>query len=331
MRRFLQLSFMALVLLQAGLAQADKAMLKEHAVQLFMRDLVNHHHFDKKQLTAIISEAQFQPKIIESIDKPYEHKTWDIYKALFLTQDRLQAGIRFWKSNQKTLTDVEKQYGVPADVIVAIIGVETLYGQNQGKYRVLDALTTLAFYYPKRAEFFTKELREYLLLCREQGVPATQYLGSYAGAIGKPQFMPSSYRFFAVDYHGKGHADLMREDEDVISSVANYFAKHGWKYQEMVAEPARVAGDAYKKLSVNSKIPDYTFTHLLAAGVKPEMSRMHHPSQAGLIELLTQGGPEYWLAYPNFYVITHYNTSPQYALVVYLFSQELREHMKLAL
>jgi len=325
MRHLVKCFFFLSICMQV--VHADKALLHQRNAQLFMRDMVNHYHFDKRQLTAILNEAVFQPQIIESMDRPYEKKTWDVYKALFLTQDRVNAGVNFWRANQKTLDQVQKQYGVPADMIVAIIGVETLYGKNQGKYRVLDALTTLAFYYPKRSEFFTKELREYLLLCREQRVPATKYLGSYAGAIGKPQFMPSSYRFYAIDFNGKGQADLMSEDQDVISSVANYFAKHGWKNNEDVAEPARVAGDGYKQLTMNSKTPDYAFTQLLAAGVKPELSRMSHPKEAGVIELITPQGSEYWLAYPNFYVITHYNTSPQYALVVHLLSQQLRQQI----
>ncbi|MDP3706232.1 MAG: lytic murein transglycosylase B [Legionellaceae bacterium] len=327
MRHLVKCSFFLFMFIQAFIVHADRALLHQRNTQFFIRDMVNHYNFDKKQLIAILNESVFQPQIIESMDRPYEKKNWDVYKALFLTPARVEAGVEFWRTNQKTLEQVQKQYGVPADMIVAIIGVETLYGKNQGKYRVLDALTTLAFHYPKRSEFFTKELREYLLLCREQRVSATKYLGSYAGAIGKPQFMPSSYRFYAIDFNGKGQADLMSEDQDVISSVANYFAKHGWKNNEVVAEPALIAGDAYKQLTMNSKTPDYSFRHLLEVGVKPEQSKMSHPGQAGVIELLTDNGAEYWLAYPNFYVITHYNTSPQYALVVYLLSQQLREHV----
>lgn len=327
MRNLFKYTALLLTSLCWHFAYADQAMLHKTNVKQFMRNMVNEYHFDRRQLRAILTEANFQPQIIESMDKPYEKKNWDVYKALFLTEQRVNEGVDFWRANQGTLARVEREYGVPADMIVAIIGVETLYGKRQGNYRVLDALTTLAFYYPKRSEFFTKELKEYLLLCREHHVSATEFTGSYAGAIGKPQFMPSSYRFYAVDFNHKGKADLIREDNDVISSVANYFAKHGWKQHEVVAEPARITGSAYKRLSMNSKKPDYSFVDLLASGVKPEMSTMTHPHQAGVIELLTAEGPEYWLAYPNFYVITKYNTSPQYALVVYLLAQELRRHL----
>lgn len=302
---------------------ADDALVRRKDVQAFMQQMVRQHHFDRKQLTAILKEAVYQPQIIESMDKPFEKKTWDVYRDLFLTPERVQAGIAFWQQNQKALARAQKEYGVPAHVIVAIIGVETLYGKHQGNYRVLDALTTLAFHYPKRADFFRKELGEYLLLCREQGVAANQYLGSYAGAMGKPQFMPSSYRFYAVDFTGNGRRDLMNNDDDAIGSVANYFHRHGWKMNGEVAEPALIRGSHYKQFQTNTKTPNYAYHRLLAAGVKPSSSPMHPPAKAGLIELTTPTGPEFWLAYPNFYVITHYNTSPQYALVVYLFSQQL--------
>ena len=323
MRQLSKLGLVLLVLLNISTVYADAALTQRKDVQLFMNEMVKQHHFDKKQLTAVLSEAQFQPQIIASMEKPYEKKTWDVYKALFLTPQRVQAGLEFWRANQKALEQAQRQFGVPANVIVAIIGVETLYGKNQGNYRVLDALTTLAFDYPKRSEFFTKELREYLLLCREHGVPATKYMGSYAGAMGKPQFMPSSYRFYAVNFAGKGKVDLMSEDRDVISSVANYFHRHGWKMNEAVAQPAIVRGARYQHLRANSKFPDYTLKHLVSSGVRPSSAVSNHPAKAGLIELITSQGPEYWIAYPDFYVITRYNTSPQYALVVYLLSQQL--------
>ena len=308
----------------ASLAHSDAALIQRPAVQQFINTLVKEYHFNRQAVTATLREAQFQPQIIASMEKPYEKKSWDTYKDLFLTTERVQSGLAYWQANQAALIKAEKKFGVPAPIIVAIIGVETLYGKHQGNYRVLDALTTLAFDYPKRSEFFTKELREYLLLCREHGVPATKYMGSYAGAMGKPQFMPSSYRFYAVDFTGKGSRDLMNDDRDVIGSVANYFHKHGWLLNARVAEPAKVSGFRYKKLVTNSKFADYDVRRLFAFGVKPATFARHPSGKAGLIELSTQSGLEYWLAYPNFYVITHYNTSPQYALVVYLLATQLQ-------
>jgi membrane-bound lytic murein transglycosylase B len=308
-------------------AAADEALLKRPDVQMFITKMVKDYKFNKKDIVMSLKEAQYQPQIIESMEKPFEKKTWDTYKDLFLTQQRLQAGVEFWRENKDTLKKAEKQYGVPADIIVAIIGVETLYGKNQGNYRVLDALSTLAFYYPKRGDFFKKELGEYLLLCREHGVSPNMYYGSYAGAMGKPQFMPSSYRFYAIDFSGKGRRDLINDNNDVIASVANYFHKHGWKSNEEVVFPVKVSGWRYRKIQTNSRQPNYDLKRLLAVGVKPEKSLPNHPRRAGLIELTTQNGQEFWLAYPNFYVITRYNTSPQYALVVYLLAQQLREQI----
>lgn len=327
MRSYLKFIVFCLVFSVWNYAAADAALLKQSDVQMFIAKMVKEYKFSKRNLVVTLREAQYQPQIIESMEKPFEQKTWDIYKDLFLTQQRLDAGVAFWRENADTLKQAERQYGVPADIIVAITGVETLYGKKQGNYRVLDALTTLAFYYPKRADFFKKELGEYLLLCREHGDSPTQYYGSYAGAIGKPQFMPSSYRFYAIDFTGKGKRDLINDDKDVIASVANYFKKHGWKTNEEVALPVKVSGWRYRKIQTNSRQPNYDLKRLLAVGIKPEKTVPNYPRRAGLIELNTQSGQEFWLAYPNFYVITRYNTSPQYAMVVYLLAQQLREQI----
>lgn len=302
---------------------ADTQLAQRKDVQQFITTMVKQQGFDRRQLVGVMQAARYQPAIIESMEKPYEKKTWDSYQALFLTPARVKAGIAYWKANQAALQQAQAQFGVPIPIMVAIIGVETLYGQHQGNYRVLDALTTLAFHYPKRSEFFKKELKEYLLLCREQSVPATSYLGSYAGAIGKPQFMPSSYRSYAVDFTGNGKKDLVHDDRDVIGSVANYFHRHGWKLWQAVAQQASLKA-AHHALAVNTKQATYDIKTLYRAGVRVSHYPKNVPARAGLIELTTSKGPEYWVAYPNFYVITRYNTSPQYALVVYLLAEQLR-------
>lgn len=304
---------------------ADDALLKNRDAQAFINDMVVNHNFKKQELISLFKEAQYQSKILELMEKPYEKKNWDVYKQLFLTQNRLDSAMEFWNKNKSVLNEVEQKYGVPADIIMAILGVETLYGKRQGDYRVLDSLTTLAFYYPKRSPFFTKELREYLILCREQHVSPLKYYGSYAGAIGMPQFMPSSYRYYAVAADGKSSADLMNKDRDVVYSIANYFVKNGWQKDGEVAEPAIVTGTNFKTINTGAKTASYPFTYILSKGVKPQLSRMKHPPKAGVIELNTASGNEYWLGYHNFYVITRYNTSPQYALVVYLFANKIRE------
>lgn len=304
---------------------SDDALLRNKDAQLFIKDMVDNYHFKKQDMIALFKDAKFQPKILELMDKPYEKKSWDVYKELFLTENRLNSALEFWNKNKNILMQAEQKYGVPADIIMAILGVETLYGKHKGDYRVLDSLTTLAFNYPKRAPFFTKELREYLLLCREQHVSPQKYYGSYAGAIGMPQFMPSSYRYYAVTADGKNSADLMNKDIDVVYSIANYFVKNGWQKGGEVAEPAVVNGVGLKQIDTSAKTASYPFTYILSKGVRPKISKMQHPTKAGVIELNTANGNEYWLGYHNFYVITRYNTSPQYALVVHLFANKIRE------
>ncbi|STY29580.1 membrane-bound lytic murein transglycosylase B [Legionella wadsworthii] len=326
MRRILSLSFMTLILLILSFSTfANTSFTQRKDVQLFIKSMVKEHHFNANELTAIMNQVVIQPAIIESMEKPYEKKNWDVYRDIFLTPKRLKGGIDYWMANRTALEKAQKKYGVPPEIIIAILGVETLYGERQGEYRVLDALATLAFDYPKRAPYFTKELKEYLLLCREHKVPATQYKGSYAGAIGQPQFMPSSYRNFAVDFTNKGSRDLVSNNADSIGSIANYFHKHGWKSNDGVAQYAKLVGSRYKEIQVNPKRANYYYSQLVSHGVKPVTAAHNHPSRAGLIELVTAKGNEYWIAYPNFFVITRYNSSPQYALVVYLLAQQLKQ------
>lgn len=324
MRRITWLGFTVFLFLSFS-SYSDTAFIQRKDVQQFIKSMVKDHQFNAKELTETLNQVQIQPQIIESMEKPYEKKNWDVYRDLFLTPKRLKGGLDFWAENKETLERAQKRYGVPPEIIVAILGVETLYGERQGENRVLDALATLAFNYPKRAPFFTKELKEYLLLCREHGVPATQYKGSYAGAMGKPQFMPSSYRYYAVDFNNKGRRDLISDNADSIGSIANYFHKHGWRVNGGVAQPAKLSGLKAKRIQMNPKTANYNYAQLVAAGIKPITASEHHPSRAGLIELITDEGKEYWLAYPNFFVITRYNSSPQYALVVYLLSQQLKQ------
>lgn len=307
-----------------GSLHADNALLQQADTRIFIEQLIKHDQFNRQDVVNALKQAQYQPKIVELMERPYEKKDWDIYRDLFLTQERVNEGLVFWKENQSILAAVEKQYGVPAEIIVAILGVETRYGKRQGDYRVLDALATLAFYYPKRSAYFSKELREYFLLCREHHVPITTYIGSYAGAIGQPQFMPSNYREYAIDYTSKGHRDLINNKQDVIASVANFFKEHGWQTGQMITTQAQITGWRYRKINTNTKQVAYAVKQLAREGVRPLNGGNKTPNYAGLIELPTAKGPEYWLAYPNFYAITRYNSSPQYALAVYLLSQQIK-------
>lgn len=299
-------------------------------VKAFINMMVKKHGFKRAELVSVFNDAKMQPKIIATMERPYEKKNWDAYKKLFLTPTRVTSGVDYWEQNKVALEKAEKKFGVPANVIVAVIGVETLYGQRKGSYRVLDALTTLAFDYPKRSKFFKKELKEYLILCHENHLDPREALGSYAGAMGTPQFMPSSYRHYAVDFSGNGKKDIMNNHEDAIGSVANYLSKHGWKLNDGVAQIAVVGKEKPKKIKFNTRNPSYSLQQLKKSGIIPKTAALNKPKKAGVIALDTDAGKEYWLAYPNFYVITRYNTSPQYALAVYLLSQQIKQHWQLA-
>ncbi|KTD75276.1 lytic murein transglycosylase B [Legionella waltersii] len=327
MRKTIWLGFITLFLFSFD-ALSNSGLTQRKDVQAFINSMVKNHQFNRNQLINTLEQVQLQPQIIESMERPFEKKTWDVYSTLFLTAQRIEGGLKFWSDNEAALEKAQKRFGVPPEIIVAILGVETLYGERQGDYNVLDALATLAFNYPKRSAFFTKELKEYLLLCREQGVSPVQYKGSYAGAIGMPQFMPSSYRYYAVDFSNKGARDLVNNSHDAIGSIANYFHKHGWKTNQGVAQFAKVSGRKYKSLRTNPRTANYAMSQLSAAGIKPVTASSYNPPRAGLIELVTNKGNEYWLAYPNFFVITRYNSSPQYAMVVYLLSQQLKQHRR---
>lgn len=326
MKRMVGLGFITVIMVLFSFSTySDTAFIQRKEVQSFIKDMVKEYHFTTQELTEIMNQVIIQPDVIDSMERPYEKKNWDVYRDLFLTPARLKGGLDYWAANRNALERAYKKYGVPPEIIVAILGVETLYGEKQGDHRVLDALATLAFNYPKRSPYFTKELKEYLLLCREHGVSPTQYKGSYAGAIGQPQFMPSSYRNYAVDFSRSGKRDLVANNDDSIGSIANYFHKHGWKLNDGIAQHALVVGNAYKHIQVNPKNPNYNYAQLIANGVRPVTAAFNHPKRAALLELVTAQGNEYWIAYPNFFVITRYNSSPQYALVVYLLSQQLKQ------
>lgn len=281
----------------------------------FVTEMVSEHGFAADQVTALMAEARYQQAIIDAINRPYEGKPWRDYRALFLTPERIAGGVNFWRDNRELLRKATAAYGVPPEIIVAIIGIETNYGRSLGTYRVLDALSTLGFSYPKRAEFFRGELAEFLLLARDEQVDPRRAKGSYAGAVGKPQFIPSSYRAYAVDFDGDGRRDLWGSNADVIGSVANYLAAHGWRRDEPVAVPAGLTRGRPAGIAIGGKRPqppDTTIARLAAAGVVPE-EPLPAEMRAALIELDGEG-PEYWLALDNFYAITRYNQSNLYAL-----------------
>ncbi len=310
-----------------GQVFADAQMLEKPEVKSFIQEMVTRYHFNAEDVRASLKEAQFKPVIIEKMTTPYEGKPWDVYQQLFLTPSRAKGGAEFWQAHAKTLAQAEKKYGVPANIIVGILGVETIYGQRQGDFRVLDALSTLAFYFPKRAAYFRYELMNYLLMCRENHFNPNAQVGSYAGAMGQGQFMPSSYRRFAVKYQGQGAPDLIHNPDDAIFSVANYLQKHGWQQQQKIAQLAKTNQRYCENMEFNAKKAGYAYRDIQKCGFSPMETTWTHPQQAGVLQMQTTTGNEYWIAYPNFYVILTYNSSPLYGLAVYLLGQSIQSYV----
>lgn len=294
----------------------------------FVQRMEQKHQFDPAYVRAVLTKANKNESILEAIARPWEAKPWFQYYPIFLTDKRLQKGLEFWRAHEETLARAEQQTGVPAQIIVAIIGVETFYGTYKGKYSVLDALYTLGFYYPPRAKFFNSELEQYFLLTKEEGFDIESVKGSYAGAMGWGQFISSSYRHYAVDFDGDGIRDLLNNPIDAIGSVANYFAKHGWKAEENVAHKvSSVPDNAYSLVSKELKFK-HQWQEIRDAGVKlPDGVSLDSQQSVKLLAFELENGQEHWLGLPNFYVITRYNHSPLYAMAVYQFSEQLLVEM----
>ncbi len=294
-------------------------------VKEFINDMVKKHGFDHNQLVYWMKGVKQQKTAIDAIARPAEGKPWKKYRPIFITSKRISKGVKFWKEHAQTLAKAEQRYGVPAEIIVAIIGVETFYGKRSGNYPVLDALTTLGFDYPienttekrrnAREKFFRKELKEFLLMTREEKVDPRTLKGSYAGAMGMPQFISSSFREYAVDFDGDGKRDLWNNTEDAIGSVANYFKRHGWKKGQSIIHRASVNKGA-EKLASKKMRPHKDIASYKQLGVKP-LNPVNNEEMATLLKLDGNRGMEYWLGLNNFYVITRYNHSPLYAMAVY--------------
>ncbi|HUL13497.1 MAG TPA: lytic murein transglycosylase B [Methylococcaceae bacterium] len=303
-------------------ASGQEGIADRPEVRAFIREISGKHRLSGEALNRLFRQVVIQDKILEAIARPAEAKPWHAYRKIFLTEARIQGGLTFWDRNGAALSKARIRFGVPPEMIVAILGIETGYGQNTGNYRVVDALSTLAFDYPKRAEFFRHELEDFLLLCREEGIDPALPKGSYAGAMGMPQFMPSSYRHYAADLDGDQRRDIWGNPADAIASVANYFSVHGWQSGEPVAFPASVRGDGFFRLLGNDLKPSHRIVELRKLGVEAR-TPLPDQTRATLLELGEEEGPAYWLALHNFYVISRYNHSPLYAMAAYQLSREL--------
>jgi membrane-bound lytic murein transglycosylase B len=307
----------------AAVAEIAVAAQPRPEIEIFISEMVERHGFKQTELESIFGIAQFQPAIINAISQPATSRPWYEYRPLFINSRRIAGGVAFWNSHAATLERARKEFGIPEEIITAVIGVETTYGVQTGRHRVLDALTTLAFDYPKRAKFFRDELEQYLLLGREQDADVVNIKGSYAGAIGIPQFMPSSYRRYALDFDGDGKADLSGSAADAIGSVANYLKSFGWETERAIVLPALVNGENYREVLFAGRKPTYTVEEMRKLGVIPRVD-ISGDSQVTLIELANNGGNEYWLGFNNFFVITRYNRSVHYAMSVLQLAEEIR-------
>ena len=317
-------------------------------VNEFINEMVVKHQFKRKELESVFASAQHLPNVVETISRPATSRPWVEYRPSFVNAERIKFGLKFWAAHRKTLQRAERKYRVPQEIILAVIGIETVYGRDVGTFRTLDALTTLAFDFPRRAEFFRSELENYLLLARDQQFDLLETRGSYAGALGIPQFMPSSYRNYAVDFNGNHHIDLLREPSDAIGSVANYLREYGWddgmsQQGRSIAEknviqltlPVAVPIAVLVRVGELNNLGNTTIARTVAewsaAGVvadgdiaQKEFAKIPAQATARLMDFSVAEGKEYWLAFNNFEVIRRYNNSDFYAMTVFQLAEALK-------
>lgn len=302
---------------------AERAEVKQ-----FIDEFSKQHEYSKALLTDLFGKVSKQTQALEAIRHAAEKKkNWQDYRKIFITPKRIEGGLKFWTENAQILAAAERHYGVPPEIIVAIIGVETFYGEYKGKYPVLDSLVTLGFDYPPRQKFFRSELEHFLLLVQEENLDPIAIKGSYAGAMGKSQFIPSSYRQYAIDFDENGKRDLWESNEDIIGSVANYFKRHGWHANKPITMQVSITGDRYSTLLDKGLKPFTSVAELSQYNVKINTDA-YAQEKVALLELKNDNSNEYWAGFDNFYVITRYNHSSMYAMAVYQLSQQIKQDIK---
>lgn len=321
-----------LILLSLVSVLSSSCFAQQHpGAEAFAEKAAAEHQLDQQQVLQLLQQAEFKQSIVDAISRPAEGKPWHLYRPIFLTQKRIDDGVEFWRENEARVALAAERFQVDPQVIVAIIGVETSYGRITGGYRVLDALVTLAFYYPDtgrdRSEFFSSELMNFLVLGDEEELPLQDVTGSYAGAMGLGQFMPSSYREYAVDLDGDGRRDLWSSMDDIIGSVANYLHRHGWKPGEPVAYPLTTAEGVNLELVADGDYKPHQSMLDITQGGFISALPVDGDEQVCVVRLEEEDADAYWLGFNNFYVITRYNRSPLYAMAVFQLSEEIRRGM----
>ena len=297
-------------------------------VAAFVQRIAENSDYSEQELVDLFGQVVKQEHLFARLDRPAEKELeWYQYRRIFIKDKRISKGVEFWREHSELLAQVSERTGVPEEIIVAIIGVETFYGIYKGKDPVFDSLVTLAFDYPRRAKFFSRELEEFLLLVREQGFEARELRGSYAGAMGLPQFISSSYRNYAIDFDGDGQINLFNSIPDITGSVANYFVRHGWQRGGRVARPLVAMEDnSIDQLKPGVK-PNYTWRELRDNGLASRFD-IADEAPVALLRLEQRSHPEFWAGFKNFYVITRYNHSELYAMAVYQLAKLIRHEYK---
>jgi membrane-bound lytic murein transglycosylase B len=311
----------------AGAASAASRETLRPEIAAFIEEMAQRHQYDKSLLRRVLGRLKPRTSILRAMSAPATSRPWHTFRARYIDNLRISAGARFWREHADVIARASREFGVPEEIIVATIGVETMYGRDTGNFRTIEALTTLAFDYPPRADYFRGELEQFLLLARELGLDVTRLTGSYAGAIGIPQFLPSSYRKYAVDYDGDGKPDLIGAPADAIGSVANYYRAYGWEVAGQIAVRVEAAASVAETMLAEGIRPHTKVVDLRQRGVMP-LAPVRDDAEAALFSLETETGVQYWLGLQNFYVITRYNRSVNYAMVVYELARELRSVMQ---
>ena len=323
-RRLLLLTLCVGIATSRGAAAID---IHRDDVKGFINEVSAKDSIPKRQLRKLLAAAKSQPAIVEAMDRPAEKaKPWFEYRPIFLTERRIREGTEFWIAHRQELDRASVRSGVAPEYLAAIVGVETYYGRMTGSYRVLDALATLAFDYPARASFFRDELEQFILLSRELGLDPLKVKGSYAGAMGAPQFMPSNYRRYAVDANADGHIDLWNNWSDVCASVGNYLKEHGWNAGEPILSEAAVDADKTADLDGRKLALSETVESLRAKGVKFD-SELPPDAPTILIAADEPDGVHWRVGYNNFFVITRYNHSALYAMAVYELAAAVKQRV----
>lgn len=328
MKKYLNKSriYLSILILFLGCNTSQAVDFRDHPALVKMVDaMVTEDKYPQQELEAILTEAVIDDHVITSINRQSEALPWHKYRALFINDDRIRKGVTYWNQHEATLNRATQEYGVPMSIIVALIGVETHFGTRLGDKRVLDSLVTLTAKYPRRSQFFGKELRTFLNVTRAEKIAPQSVVGSYAGAVGIPQFMPSSYRAYAVDFNNSGKRDLANENEDAIGSVANYLKRHGWVAGQTIFLPisGQLPSSATKLVTVRAK-PKLTAEQLKEAGVEfGDPGNLGKSKKMALLRLEEKEGERHFIGLKNFYAITRYNTSVNYAMVVVELSREI--------